>query len=185
MALPPKQPASELRRLPPESYRGLASVHWTMTIHDRATGWLGELHHSRLREALLHTGSRYRLLCPVYCLMPDHGHFVWMSVASFSDQLRAVAFFRRCWNEILRGETRPCQLQKQAYDHVLSQDESEEEAFASTCTYILQNPVRGGLVETMNDWAYLGAVLPGYPRLDPREASFWDRFWTIRREVLE
>ncbi len=34
------EPQGSLPRLGPESYRGLACVHWTMTIDDRKTGWL-------------------------------------------------------------------------------------------------------------------------------------------------
>jgi len=38
-----------------ETYRGFASVHWTMTVDHRRTGWLDERFHLQLRELLLHT----------------------------------------------------------------------------------------------------------------------------------
>ena len=168
-----------LRRLPDEFYRGTSAVHWSMTLQDRSTGWLSDLHHSRLRESLLHTLTRYRLLCPVYCLMPDHAHFLWLGLSAESDSLRAASFFRRAWNDLLRplGHL----LQKQAYDHVLPDEErNDQDAFAAVAHYLAQNPVRAGLVDTANDWPHWGALAPGYPRLDPREDGFWENFWRIR-----
>ncbi len=90
-----------LRRLPPAFYRGLASVHWEMTLNERQEGWLGHPLHWRFREVLLHTLARYRLICPAYCLMPDHLHLLWMGVSKNSDQRRAVKFFREHLNPVL------------------------------------------------------------------------------------
>ena len=61
-----------LPRLNPEFYRGDAAVHWTLTIFDRQTGWLTESLHLKFRELMLHAAARENLLCPSYCLMPDH-----------------------------------------------------------------------------------------------------------------
>ena len=68
-------------------------VHWVMTVDRRATGWLDALRHAQFREALLHTMVRYDLLCPTYCLMPDHAHFIWMGIAPKTDQRGAATFF--------------------------------------------------------------------------------------------
>jgi len=184
MRLPTNRPSDHLRRLPGEFYRGYASVHWIMTVRDREAGWLTALHHAKLREALLHTLSRYGLLCPVYCLMPDHGHFLWMGLTQSSDQRRAAAFFRRSWNELL--QTNGCSLQKQAYDHVLRDEElAEQDLFVAICEYVAENPVASGVVEARADWPFWGAIVPGYPRLDPRDEDFWDRFWKIRSSEIE
>jgi hypothetical protein len=39
-----------LPRLSADFYRGQAYVHWTMTIQERATGWLDPAFHFRFRE---------------------------------------------------------------------------------------------------------------------------------------
>lgn len=91
-----------------------------MTIDKRKIGWLNALHHAQLREALLHSLTRCRLACPIYTLMPDHGHFLLLGVAKASDQLRAVSYFRRQWNSLLKPTYA---LQHQAYDNVLSETE--------------------------------------------------------------
>jgi hypothetical protein len=44
--------------LDPEFYRGDAAVHWTLTVFDRATGWLNASFHCGFRELLLHAAAR-------------------------------------------------------------------------------------------------------------------------------
>src|SRR5205823_847936 len=39
-----------LPRLAPEAYRGHAVVHWTLTLANRATGWLTDQFHQQFRE---------------------------------------------------------------------------------------------------------------------------------------
>ncbi|MDF1751547.1 MAG: hypothetical protein P1U89_02110, partial [Verrucomicrobiales bacterium] len=73
-----KKPSRKgLKRLDDSFYQGENWVHWNMTINHRAAGWLSDSLHLQLREAMLHTLVRYQLTCPVYCLMPDHGHLLW------------------------------------------------------------------------------------------------------------
>src|SRR4051794_38755498 len=90
-----------LPRLNAAVYRGFAVVHWAMTIRDRRNGWLNALSHARVREALLHTAVKYDLLCPVYCLMPDHVHLIWMGMSERADQLWAAEFFRKMAGEVI------------------------------------------------------------------------------------
>lgn len=103
-AHPPSPHRGHLPRLAPEFYRGFAVVHWVMTVDRRATGWLDALRHAQFREALLHTMVRYDMLCPTYCLMPDHAHFVWMGIAPLADQRSAATFCRRATNRLLAPE---------------------------------------------------------------------------------
>jgi putative transposase len=67
-----------LPRLPREYYQGDAVVHWTLTVFDRAKGWLSEAFQSRFRELMLHVAAREGLFCPAYVLMPDHIH-LWVA----------------------------------------------------------------------------------------------------------
>ena len=100
------RPKFRLKRLDDSYYQGHNWVHWNMTIHNRATGWLSEVVHLKIREALLHTMFRYRAACPVYCVMPDHGHFLWGGLAAESNQLNAARFFRQEWNRILKQDSK-------------------------------------------------------------------------------
>ncbi len=65
-----------LPRLQREHYQGDAVVHWTVPFSHRRQGWLDERFHAGFRELMLHAAAREALLCPTYCLMPDHLHLV-------------------------------------------------------------------------------------------------------------
>ena len=169
----PKRYKGGLRRLADAFYQGRCYVHWTMTLHRPVDSWLDTEKHVALRRILFHATAREALCCPVYALMPDHGHFLFIGLAEHSDQRAAVRWLRREWNAV-PGSFR---LQKQAYDSVLREKDRSRDAFADTVGYILRNPVRKGLVSNWQDWPYSGAIFPGYPSLDPRNDYFWDNFW--------
>jgi hypothetical protein len=57
--------------------------------------------------------------------------------------------------------------------------ERGRDRFESHAGYILQNPMRAGLVGEGDAWPFEGAIVPGYPDLDPRQDDYWERFWTI------
>jgi len=126
---------------------------------------------------LTHAMFRYQLACPIYCLMPDHMHLLWTGVAELSDQLVAMKSFRRDVNDAL-GRI-GFQLQLQAYDHVLKEDELECEAIESTVEYIARNPERKQLIE-LDEFAtypFTGCLLPGAARLRLFAEQGWDEIW--------
>ena len=164
---------SQLKRLAPVFYRDKAYVHWTFTMNHRATGWLTNKHHENLRSLLFQSLVRDHQCCPVYCLMPDHAHFVFIGLNQHADQLPFIRKLSREWNILLK----PIQLSKQAYDNVLREDDRANDGFPNLIGYILRNPVRKNLVSTWQAWPYSGTILPGYPQLDPRKDYFWENFW--------
>ena len=170
-----------LKRLKSGNYIGHTFVHWSMTIGHRVEGWLDERSHFQIREAQIHSLARWDLACAAYCLMPEHGHFLWLGIDAASSQKSAVANFRRNWNLILRPRF---ELQRQPYDHVLRKSERERDAFVKIAHYILENPVRAGLVKNWKDYPFLCSIVPGYANLDPREDDFWEDFWKIYNRVV-
>lgn len=165
--------AHYLPRLEREFYQADAVIFWTLPISNRATGWLNDSFHAVFREITLHVAAREGLLCPVYCLMPDHLHFVWMGLRKECDQRNGMKFFRAHMGKRLK----PFKFQHQAHDHVLSAEERRRDAFAKTCNYAVMNPVKAGLAGKVADWKYLGAVIPGYPDISSCDADYWPWFW--------
>jgi REP element-mobilizing transposase RayT len=150
-------------------------------VADRATGWLNERRHAMFRELLLHAGVRENLLCPVYIMMPDHVHLVWIGVNDLSDQRAASSFLRTQFESVLA----PHEWQHQPHDHVLRDEERERGTFLSTCTYITENPVRAGLVARAADWPYTGSMVPGYPTISPFDGSYWEILWRVHAACVD
>jgi putative transposase len=165
-----------LPRLARPYYQGHAIVFWTNTLDDRARGWLTPAFHQTFRELMLHASARYALYCPVYCLMPDHLHLVWMGLNRQSDQVNAIKFLRTYLEPSLEQGRK---WQHQPHDHVLREEERKRNAFAKFCFYTLANPTRANLVEQPQDWPYSGAVVPGYPTLHPATEDFWPLYWKL------
>ncbi len=168
-----------LKRLDPEAYRGQAVVHWTMAILDRRTGWLDGRFFYRFRELLTHSLFRYSIACPVFCLMPDHLHLLWMGINESSDQKLAMRHFRQRLNESMKRID--FELQDQPYEHVLQDNEKTEVALIATCDYIARNPERAGIIphEGYATYPFTGCLIPGYPELRPFDADFWTRLSRI------
>lgn len=164
-----------LPRLPREFYQGDAVVHWTLPVAHRKRGWLDDAFHMSFREVMLHTTAREGLVCPAYCLMPDHLHLVWMGLRLDSDQRNGMTFLRTH----LEQKLAPVKFQHQPHDHVLKEKGRHRNAFASICHYIIENPVRAELVKRADEWRFNGAVLPGYPSLNPLQKNFWPKFWKL------
>ena len=176
---PPKQ--GWLRRLPEASYIGRVWVHWVMAVQQRRQGWLDSPVHAAVREAILHTTARYRLICPAYTLMPDHFQFLMAGCDAGSHQLRAAAFLRRQLNEILASTG--VVLQKQGYDHILREHERGPDALSATMMYILMNPVEEGLCADWRSWPWCGAVVPGYPWFSPKDGDCLDKLHRLWNDL--
>jgi putative transposase len=171
-----------LPRLRREFYQGDAVVFWTLSIDARSQGWLTDGFHAAFREMMLHAAAREGLLCPSYCLMPDHGHLVWMGLRRESDQRNGMKFLRAALGPYLA----PVTFQHQAHDHVLTDEEREQSRFSLRCIdYVLLNPVKAGLVEVASAWPYSGAVVPGYPRTDPFGNGYWAWMWKRYADLRE
>ncbi|MFA6544058.1 MAG: hypothetical protein WCS99_06510 [Limisphaerales bacterium] len=177
----PLNRAYQLPRLPREYYQGDAVVHWTQTAFDRLQGWLTPEFHQQFRELMLHAAAREGLLCPVYCLMPDHIHLVWMGLRLDSDQLNGMAFLRTHLEPLLA----PAQFQPQAEDHVVRAEQRQRNAFAQVCCYIAENPVKARLVKQATDWPFTGCIVPGYPKLNPLADDFWPKFWRLHGKLRQ
>src|SRR5438105_1418011 len=131
-----------LPRLPREYYQGDAVVHWTLPVSHRRQDWLNESFHTSFRELLLHVAAREGLFCPIYCLMPDHLHLVWMGLRLDSDQINGMTFLRT----YLEPELAPAKFQPQAQDEVLREEQRKRNAFTKVCFYIAANQVRAKLI---------------------------------------
>ncbi|MEO6001663.1 MAG: hypothetical protein ABIZ04_17050 [Opitutus sp.] len=178
---PPATGQGYLSRLAPEFYRGRAFVHWTLTVQNRATGWLNPTFSHAWQLTLLHVCSRFALVCPAYVLMPDHLHLLLLGLnETGSDQRTAIEFLRKQLRDVLA----PVDWQRQAHDHVLREKEREHDAFRTVAHYIFENPVRAGLIDAWGEYPYTGCCVAGYPALDVRAVGYWELFWRIYGRLI-
>jgi putative transposase len=90
-----------------------------------------------------------------YCLMPDHIHILLSPDKSGRTISNFVGAFksrttRIAWRKGVKGKV----WQARFYDHVLRRDEDLQQ----TAEYILNNPVRKGLVAHWNEYPYAGLL---------------------------
>ena len=153
-------PHKHLPRLADDFYRGLAFVHWTLTVASRRTGWLNPVFHSRWELLLLHACSRHELVCATFVLMPDHIHMLTGGVNERgSDQRVALEFLRKLTRPLLC----PDKWQHQTYDHVLREEERGGMPSARLLTTFWRIPKERGWCGTGRSIRILDAAFPGIP----------------------
>ena len=115
--------------------------------------------------------------------MPDHVHMLIVGWSEAADQLLFARFLKKHTNELLSDRLKDCEFQKESHDHVIRRDEIGEIEFKNAALYIAGNPVETGLVPEAKEYAFTGAMLPGFPRLGFWDERFWRIFWdaTIKR----
>ncbi|MBI4492399.1 MAG: transposase [Chloroflexi bacterium] len=113
-----------------------------------------------IQAALLWRREQGQLRLYAYCLMPDHLHMALSPLLPGRDVPHLLQAFksyttRRAWTVGLQGPL----WQRSYYDHIARKDED----CRAICQYILDNPVRKGLVSEAQAWPYSGLPdpLPG------------------------
>ena len=90
-----------------------------------------------------------------YVIMPDHLH---LFIATDDEQIAISAWMKSLKNTISKtlrenGVGHP-HWQKTFFDRLLRSSESYSEKW----NYVRENPVRGGLVASAEDWPYVGEI---------------------------
>ncbi len=105
-------------------------------------------------KILAPTVGKERCIVPVYCFMPDHQHLIIAGTRSDSDIWKAIVSYKQrtgFWMSKNKPEVR---WQKDFYDHVIRTDED----VATQVRYILDNPVRKGLVSSWEEYPFRGSI---------------------------
>ncbi|MCD6351213.1 MAG: transposase [Armatimonadetes bacterium] len=141
-------------RLARHLYRGRVAVAFTMCLRDGKKAFTDVAVVARLKDMLGEELSRFGCSAVVYCFMPDHLHVLVKGKEPEADVLGAIVAFKQRSGYWLRRQGRKVRWQKDFYDHVLR----EEEDMADVAKYIAHNPVRAGLCETAEEYAFTGSI---------------------------
>jgi REP element-mobilizing transposase RayT len=88
-----------------------------------------------------------------YCYMPDHVHFLAEGKEENSDCRRFIARGKQFSGYHYKAKFGHRLWQKYCYEHTLR----SEEAAISVARYILENPVRAGLVARIDEYGFSGS----------------------------
>ena len=100
---------------------------------------------SAILDSVKHRNEKQIWFCHLVVLMPDHIHLM----LSFPD-LPSFSGVIGSWKHWLSRQHH-ISWQENFFDHRIRKDES----FGVKADYILQNPVRAGLVDKAEDWPYV------------------------------
>ena len=149
--LPPSCPAHRRTiRLPAEAYREGDPFLITICAARRAPLFsappLARLVAARLDRGLFRLGGPVG----VWCLMPEHLHLI---LAGATDVVQWVALFKAATTTAARRAGLACRLwQRRFHDRRL---DPTTEALDAATTYVVENPVRRGLVQHGQDWPWV------------------------------
>jgi REP element-mobilizing transposase RayT len=146
--------AEKKHRLPKPFYKGKISVAFTLCLKDSDVALNKPEIVDIFTDMLSRAARKASCMVPVYCYMPNHQHIIVSGIESDSDVLKTIVSYKQktgYWMSKHKPETR---WQKDYYDHVIRKDEN----LSTQVKYILDNPVRGGMVSSWRDYPYKGSI---------------------------
>ena len=103
-----------------------------------------------LRTLLEHATRSCTCTVTTYCFMPDHCHIMVQGLDETSDPWLAMVKFKQTSARLLTGKPWWRRWQERFDVRVIAPDEGVREIEA----YVINNPVRKGLVQAWQDWPY-------------------------------
>ena len=148
-----KKLCSSLARKEIANFRKRILRKWDQLLDTGSTGptWLKQAEIARLVTDAIHhyDGKFYFLVC--YCIMPNHVHQLVIPFAKeppLHSVLRDLKGFTARMANRLLCRTGPF-WQPESFDHVVRPGR-----LTQTLRYILENPVKAGLVSSWEEWPY-------------------------------
>jgi REP element-mobilizing transposase RayT len=142
-------------RLPVELYLGLNVVSITACVKNMASFFTTQDRFATCEEILLTALNQSECGAEVYLFMPDHTHLLLRGESKSAAVLQAMRSFKQKTGFWLSRSHSPVRWQKDFYDHILR----KHEAIRKHILYILNNPVRKGLVENWQDYPFKGSTI--------------------------
>ncbi len=104
-------------------------------------------------EMLKEIAEKERFLVDVFCFMPDHLHLLVKGCDDQSDLNRFIKYFKQNTGYWFKQSHHKNLWHVSFYDHILR----KEETFEDVVRYILNNPVRKGIVSDFKEYRFIGS----------------------------
>ncbi|MDP2035740.1 MAG: transposase [Ignavibacteria bacterium] len=141
-------------RLSPEIYIGGAFVSFTVCVKERVDLFNNQNIIKTFEKTLLDELKREDCAAWVYVFMPDHVHIIISGKTATADPRKCIAMFKQKTGYWLSKNRHDTLWQKNYYDHILRNNED----LIQHIKYILNNPVRAGMVSYWKEYKYFGST---------------------------
>lgn len=144
----------KIHRLSENFYKGELSAIFTLCVKNRIALFtepdIVNVFIDILREITL----KRNCIIPVYCFMPDHQHLIIKGTGDHCDIRQAIIHYKQRTGFWMRVNKVNAKWQKDFYDHIIR----KYEELPTQVRYILDNPVRKGLVSYWQDYPFKGSI---------------------------
>ena len=143
------------RRLDHHTYSGPQQYFLTICTFQRFRHFIDGALVADVHERFLRTAVENEFAILAYCYMPDHLHLLVEGLSDTADLPGFVSLAKQHSGYSTRDRVRPRLWQKGYFERVLRED---DDAF-NVARYVVQNPVRAGLVRSPADYPFTGSTI--------------------------
>jgi putative transposase len=142
-------------RLDAEFYSGEKIVSFSICIKEGKRIFINDSIFNIFGKILIPSLEKYNSAAVVYLFMPDHVHMILAGRKTPSNVLNSMKIFKQKTGFWFSQNVPDIKWQKDFYDHILRNNKDMK----NQIRYILNNPVRKGLVSNWKDYPYKGSTL--------------------------
>jgi putative transposase len=154
------------------SYRGFHRYLVTTVTRNRSRSFADSTFATEVASQIPPFFATRDFAVPAYCLMPDHVHLLLEGVRDDADLREAVRVWKQLVGYAWKRRTTLQLWQTGFHDHVL-RDRDDTRAVVR---YLLNNPVRAGLVQNAADYPWSGSSHYSFEEL-AEHAGDWHPSW--------
>jgi REP-associated tyrosine transposase len=141
-------------RLKTFDYLGFYRYFLTICVYERTRIFTEDQSVSVVLMELSRTANDQQFRVIAYCFMPDHVHMLVEGNHPAADFREFVRIFKQRSSFVWKRRNGRALWQRSYFEHVLRDDEDT----IGVARYILENPVRGNLVQRPDDYPYIGSM---------------------------
>jgi len=135
------------------NYVGVRRYFLTFCTHNRLRPFVAADRVEIVRQQILRSAAYERMAVLAYCFMPDHLHVLVEGESEDSDCLRFIKRAKQLTGFHYNRDFGERLWQRYGFEHVLRNDE----ATLSIARYIVENPIRAGLVNRVDEYPFVGS----------------------------
>jgi putative transposase len=135
------------------SYLGPYRYFVTFCTVDRHNTFADMAHGRSVVHQIRRTSHLYEFALLAYCIMPDHAHLLVEGISERSDLRRLIKSAKQSSGQRYAATAKQRLWQEGFYDRVLRPDEDVK----TIARYIIDNPVRAGIVQSPLDYLLCGS----------------------------